>query len=789
MKYTQLLFVAVAVSAANVIKDPTAGYKEGDRFFYSPGDEDDILHLVDSHEAVDEEFIQHYARNPNNNVYWLFTRDNPDNHQVLHFNDIDSIYNSNFDTSKATVFLVHGWNGNGNNNKNRRLREDFLRDDDVNVIVLDWNRLANRNYVTAANGAPAVGRALGQFINWLVSLGASYDQIHLVGFSLGGPLVRNAGWETGGKIKRITVSAENITKDPTAGYKEGDRFFYFPGDGDHTLHLVDTQAPVDLEDNPDTHQVLQYNETFSVVHSNFDTSKDTVFLVHGWIGNGNNDMNRRLRDAFLQDGDVNIIVLDWSCLAYRDYVTAVLGVPEVGRALGRFINWLVSLGASYDKMHLVGFSLGGHVVGNAGRETGSQVRRITGLDPAGPLWHINEDRITENDAKYVEVIHTNANFLGYPNPCGDADFYPNGGVAKPYPHQTLPYSTLHFDEEKCITHTLSQFCYADLTFQGVSAANVIKDPTADYKEGDRFFYFPGDGDDTLHLVDSQEPIEQDFILNYARNPDNNAYWLFTRNNPDQQQVLHLNDAASLHNSNFDTSKDTVFLVHGWNGNGNNKMNKRLKEAFLQNNDVNIIVLDWNRLANRNYVTARNGVPAVGRALGQFINWLVSLGASYDKMHLVGFSLGAHLVGNAGRETGGKVSRITGLDPAGPLWSRNTDRITEEDAQYVEVIHTNTNFLGYTNPCGDADFYPNGGGSMPGCWTNTCSHGKAYDYMASTVTYNHLLANQCDTLRDATRNRCNGDLNPMGNSDLNKYKVASRQPPAGRDPRSEETPYS
>lgn len=60
-----------------------------------------------------------------------------------------------------------------------------------------------------------------------------------------------------------------------------------------------------------------------------------------------------------------------------------------------------------------------------------------------------------------------------------------------------------------------------------------------------------------------------------------------------------------------------------------------------------------------YVTAATGVPAIGRALGQFLGYLSALtGANLDTMHLVGFSLGAHLVGNAGHELGGKVGRIT-----------------------------------------------------------------------------------------------------------------------------------
>lgn len=65
-------------------------------------------------------------------------------------------------------------------------------------------------------------------------------------------------------------------------------------------------------------------------------------------------------------------------------------------------------------------------------------------------------------------------------------------------------------------------------FSTVCAAGVIEDPSKGYQEGDRFFYFPGDGDGILHLVDAEEPVDTAFIEEYTRNPDNNAYWLFTR---------------------------------------------------------------------------------------------------------------------------------------------------------------------------------------------------------------------------------------------------------------------
>ncbi|KAL0901740.1 hypothetical protein ABMA27_006918 [Loxostege sticticalis] len=300
-----------------------------------------------------------------------------------------------------------------------------------------------------------------------------------------------------------------------------------------------------------------------------------------------------------------------------------------------------------------------------------------------------------------------------------------------------------------------------------TAANVIKDPVQGYKEGDRFFYFPGDGDNIVHLVDTLEPVDEAFLRSYGRSPNDNEYWLFTRANPTNAQVIQPYNIDSLFQSNFDGSKPTKFIAHGWNGRGSNPMNLHLTQAFLEDGDVNVIVLDWHRLANRNYITARNGVPGAGRGLGQFINWLASLGVSYDSMHLVGFSLGAHLVGNAGRETGSKVRRITALDPAGPLWENNRDRLVKTDAQYVEVIHTNTVFLGFHDPCGDADFYPNGGRIMPGCWTNNCSHGRAVDYMVASIRHNRFLANECRTMTNVQRNLCTGAVFLMGNSDLHK----------------------
>lgn len=53
----------------------------------------------------------------------FFYRANPTVAQVIGFGDVDSVINSNIDFSKESVFLAHGWNGNGGNEMNKVLTE------------------------------------------------------------------------------------------------------------------------------------------------------------------------------------------------------------------------------------------------------------------------------------------------------------------------------------------------------------------------------------------------------------------------------------------------------------------------------------------------------------------------------------------------------------------------------------------------------------------------------------------------------------------------------------------
>ncbi|XP_053611460.1 phospholipase A1 member A-like [Plodia interpunctella] len=282
----------------------------------------------------------------------------------------------------------------------------------------------------------------------------------------------------------------------------------------------------------------------------------------------------------------------------------------------------------------------------------------------------------------------------------------------------------------------------------------------------RHMQFPG-GDGVMHDIDLDGEVDEELLIGIA---ERNVYILFTRLNPTAGQTLVINDADSIRNSNFNPAHNTVVISHGWLSNQNTGINGLIRDAYLNKGDTNVIVLDWRRLAISNYVTAVRGVPIVGVGLGQFIRYLVGVtGASYDTIHLVGFSLGAHLVGNAGRELEGRLARITALDPAGPLWVFNSNRVNSKDAKYVEGIHTNGGLigLGYGSPVGHVDFFPNGGSSQPSCLTPICDHNRAWELFAASVSYNHLIGRKCSNDIQITLNSCRGGTFPMGNDDLHK----------------------
>jgi len=181
-----------------------------------------------------------------------------------------------------------------------------------------------------------------------------------------------------------------------------------------------------------------------LLSNGFDVNKPTKLLSHGYTDNG-----PRFCSDFVQayendpNETFNIICIDWQILAKADepeFSGAANNAIKVGKAVGEKVvakMLIEGLGQNPDKIHAIGHSMGGQVVGNVGKAayefSNQKIARVTGLDVAQQYFdsHLSEDTIRPDDAKLVDIMHTDSGDVGAAastmDPIGMVDFYPNGG--------------------------------------------------------------------------------------------------------------------------------------------------------------------------------------------------------------------------------------------------------------------------------------------------------------------------------------------------------------------------
>ncbi|XP_040269818.1 hepatic triacylglycerol lipase [Bufo bufo] len=228
--------------------------------------------------------------------------------------------------------------------------------------------------------------------------------------------------------------------------------------------------------------------------------------------------------------------------------------------------------------------------------------------------------------------------------------------------------------------------------------------SADYKEGLRR---------AIQMKKDPNTIKAKLLL-YKEGTDNNMC------------PVVAGQPESLENCAFNATFPLVVIVHGWSLDGNleawiPKMASAFKSSKKQ---INVIIVDWLSSAHAHYAVAVQNARFIGLEIAEFLEWLESSTQfPRSNVHLIGYSLGAHVSGFAGSYINGsdKLGRITGLDPAGPLFEgmSSVDRLSPDDASFVDAIHTNTKqhiglSVGINEQVGHYDFYPNGGDIQPGC---------------------------------------------------------------------------
>ncbi|XP_067213244.1 lipase member H-B-like isoform X2 [Linepithema humile] len=212
-------------------------------------------------------------------------------------------------------------------------------------------------------------------------------------------------------------------------------------------------------------------------------------------------------------------------------------------------------------------------------------------------------------------------------------------------------------------------------------------------------------------------------------------------------------------------KRVIFYIFGYMQFPEDPGVQYIMEALCYERTDNIILLDWSKYSNGSYQTVFKNAEIVGSLFAQGIRLLVDSGLDVSKIYIIGHSLGAHISGFAGKCNDFVIPRITGLDPANPMFYPFGCYLTAADAAWVDVIHTDRGIYGITTAMGTADFYANGGvRPQPGCKLinpilNFCSHQRSVTlYAVSKRQPKEFIAVQCSTYLRYMLTNCTNNLN-------------------------------
>lgn len=99
--------------------------------------------------------------------------------------------NSLYDITKQTKIIIHGYKDSSQSAVPLELAKAYNEKKLFNVFLLDSEEIMDKRYITCVHNARLVGKRLANLLANLENFGASAEDIHLLGISLGAHI---AGW-------------------------------------------------------------------------------------------------------------------------------------------------------------------------------------------------------------------------------------------------------------------------------------------------------------------------------------------------------------------------------------------------------------------------------------------------------------------------------------------------------------------------------------------------------------------------------------------------------------------
>ncbi|KAH8416888.1 hypothetical protein KR222_010312 [Zaprionus bogoriensis] len=276
---------------------------------------------------------------------------------------------------------------------------------------------------------------------------------------------------------------------------------------------------------------------------------------------------------------------------------------------------------------------------------------------------------------------------------------------------------------------------------------------------------------TINFMCSQALSSKKIVSKFT--PDINRMYFQLRTHCNRTSIPLMQAERMWHSPLFNASKSVVILATGWTTTVNDTETiDEIARAYNCRNDVNFVAVDVASFVDTLYSWSALNTEEIGYHISLGLIKLIEV-VDVERIHLIGHSLGAHIVGAAGRflyqSTGKMIPRITGLDPAKPCFNEGEalSGLLRGDARFIDVIHSNSGVLGKRDSMGDVDFYPGGLGPLPnGCLTVPCAHARAWEYYAESVypgNERNFMAVRCTSLQKLRDNLCQGQEYPMGYS--------------------------
>uniref|UniRef100_A0A2A4JPF3 Lipase domain-containing protein n=1 Tax=Heliothis virescens TaxID=7102 RepID=A0A2A4JPF3_HELVI len=458
------------------------------------------------------------------------------------------------------------------------------------------------------------------------------------------------------------------------------------------------------------------------------TKNFTMIFSGGYQSVPTGPANTAMMQACLTKNDTACCILNWSAESscVFGYLCVVERVETVGNQLGEALVILFKTGKLLlESLILIGHSLACHVLGYAGRKAdslGYKLLRITGLDPAGPLYNPPSKYIafSYTDAVYTEAMHTDPGGYGIINSTVTVQYWPNTVTSG---SQNGCFLSL---DSMCSHNRAYQYAAEKITTPGSLLGIFASSYTSWINgEGDRnriiempAFFDPG-AKTLLYLtpvllIGLLELTQAASIICYNGSLSN------YKETPLEEPLAILPGLVK--------DLKTVFYTFGYRGKVKGPATTAMIEAYVAKNKSNICLLNWENEAESTllgtrigYLYAVNNVVKIGNQLGDALVTLIKAGLNVVDLQLIAHSLGAHLMGYAGRRVrklGYVIPRVTGLDPAGVFFEGFTiyQALDRKSGLFVDVIHTDAGGYGMRKSDVTVEFWPNTEEkeSQPGC---------------------------------------------------------------------------